>query len=163
LTPERYAVFLKNLFGFWYEEFIKGDKISIRYFDNLIEIFMGYRPEACGMLGECQCQFVIEANGGVYPCDFYVTDDWVLVSIKDSELDTLAQSDKSTAFIDISRNMNNECIGCKWKNICHGGCRRDRGTFGNEGQGLNYYCPAYKEFFDLAAVKLKKLAALMNR
>jgi uncharacterized protein len=50
------TLFLKNLFDIWYEDIMKGEMISIRYFDNLVGIFMGNRPEACGMTGECQCQ-----------------------------------------------------------------------------------------------------------
>lgn len=48
---------------------------------------MGYRPEACGMSGVCSCQFVIEANGGVYPCDFYVIDKWYLGNSKGSSFE----------------------------------------------------------------------------
>lgn len=62
---------------------MKGHIISIRYFDNIIQLLMEYPPEACGMLGHCTCQFIIEANGGVYPCDFYVLDKWYLGNIKE--------------------------------------------------------------------------------
>lgn len=74
LTPERYGKFLKILFDLWYQNIVKGHIISVRYFDNLLQLLMGYPPEVCGMSGHCACQFIIEANGSVYPCDFYVID-----------------------------------------------------------------------------------------
>ena len=52
----------------------KGNYISITLFDNIIPMFKGIRPQQCGMLGYCTPQFVIESNGDVYPCDFYVLD-----------------------------------------------------------------------------------------
>ena len=37
-------------------------------------ILNGEHPEACGMGGGCGLQYVVEADGGVYPCDFYMLD-----------------------------------------------------------------------------------------
>jgi len=75
LTPKKYSYFLKILFNLWYEDIMNSYLISTRYFNNLLQLLIGYPPpEACGMLSYCNCQFIIEANGGVYPCDFYVLD-----------------------------------------------------------------------------------------
>ena len=41
LTSQRYTIFLKALFDQWYEDIIKGERISIRYFDNLVGMIMG--------------------------------------------------------------------------------------------------------------------------
>ena len=137
LSPERYASFLKQLFDHWYEDVMKGNMISIRYFDNLVWMFMGNRAEACGMMGECQCQFVIEADGGVYPCDFYVYDEWLLGNIKDTGFDELKNSDKSIHFINASKHVDSVCKECKWSYLCRGGCRRDRETCVDNRLGVN--------------------------
>jgi len=81
LTPERFEYFLKTIFDLWYDDVKAGNLISIRYFDNILSMMLGHPPESCGMSGICSCQFVIEANGGVYPCDFYVSDEWLLGNI----------------------------------------------------------------------------------
>ena len=52
-----------------------GRFVYNRYFENIVGIIKGFRPEACGMIGHCTLQNVIEADGSVYPCDFYVLDD----------------------------------------------------------------------------------------
>ena len=54
---------------------------SILYFDNLVGIIM-VQTGSIDMNGYCTCQFVIEANGGTYPCDFYVIDGWYLGNIR---------------------------------------------------------------------------------
>lgn len=163
LSPERYALFLKYLFDLWYEDVMKGEMISIRYFENLVGMFMGYRPEACGMMGECQCQFVIEADGGVYPCDFYVFDEWLLGNIKNTGFEELGSSDNSIRFISVSKHSDTACKECKWSYLCRGGCRRDRETHVENSLGLNYYCSAYKEFFEYASDRLRNVATISKR
>ncbi len=160
LKPDRFTYFLKSLFDLWYEDTMKGNMISIRYFDNLIGMFMGYRPEACGMSGQCQCQFVVEADGGVYPCDFYVTDEWLLGNIKDKGFDELRNSDAGKSFIEMSLPVDPKCKECRWFNLCRGGCRRDREPFVDKKAGLNYYCESYREFFDYAGERLRQVAAM---
>ena len=163
LSPDRYSYFLKNMFDLWYDDVIRGNMISIRYFDNLVGMLMGYPPEACGMTGQCQCQFVIEANGGVYPCDFYVLDEWYMGNIKEMDFSELVSSTAATAFIDSSRPVDAKCRGCKWFNLCRGGCRRSREPFSDNMPALNYYCSSYREFFQYAGDRLLSLARQLSR
>ena len=76
LHPAEYAVFLKKFFDRWSDDILSGRTVSVRYFDNLVMLVMGKEPEMCSMRGVCSCQFVFEADGSCYPCDFYVTDEW---------------------------------------------------------------------------------------
>ncbi len=163
LTPERYTEFLKNLFDLWYNDLMAGKMISIRNFDNYIDIFMGYRPEACGMTGECQCQFVIEGDGGVYPCDFYVIDKWYLGNIKELGLSELRNCDITKHFIELSQYVDPKCNDCRWSNLCRGGCRRTREPFEGSNLVLNYFCPSYLEFFDYTTERMQQLARIFAR
>ena len=158
LTPERLALFLKNLFDCWYDDIMKDNMISIRYFDNLVGLMMGIRPEACGMLGECSCQFVVEADGGVYPCDFYVLDEWHLGNIFEDDFETLRFNETAVRFVETSRFIDHKCEECKWANLCRGGCRRTREPYENNKPVLNYYCLSYTEFFEYAAPRLYQIA-----
>ena len=159
LKPERFGYFLKNLFDLWYEDLAKGSMTSIRYFDNLAGMFAGCGPEACGMSGHCHCQFVIEADGGVYPCDFYVMDKWLLGNIKDKGFHELLHSGACEIFINASNSVNPKCKACRWFGFCRGGCRRDREYGADGAMGLNYYCGAYEAFFEHAGERLRKIAA----
>jgi uncharacterized protein len=163
LTPERFGSFLKSLFDLWYEDIVKGEMVSIRYFDNLVGMIMGYPPEACGMKGECMCQFVTEADGGVYPCDFYVIDEWYLGNIKESGFEELAGSNAAVRFIESSRHVDTECKECKWANICRGGCRRYREPFEDGKPVLSYFCSSYMEFFEYSADRLMQLARMFSQ
>lgn len=66
--------FLCRLFDLWYADLSHGDYVYIRYFENLAAMLLGRPPESCGMSGQCACGFTVEADGSVYPCDFYVLD-----------------------------------------------------------------------------------------
>ena len=147
LTPEKYSYFLKTLFDLWCVDIMNSHVISIRYFDNLLQLLMGYPPEACGMAGHCACQFIIEANGGVYPCDFYVLDKWYLGNIRDQSFSQLLKSSAAQKFVQSSIYVDPVCRGCPWFNLCRGGCRRWREPFINGKPRLNCLCPAYQEFF----------------
>lgn len=162
LTPKRFSEFLKTLFDCWYADIVKGNMISIRYFDNLVGIFMGYHPETCGMNGICSCQFVVEADGGVYPCDFYVVDEWRMGNLKEQSFEELRNAENANRFIDVSRHIAPECKTCRWFDICKGGCRRDREPFVDDKPGSNYFCTAYQEFLAYSIERLQHIARMLS-
>lgn len=162
LKPEIYEVFLKNMFDLWYDDLMKNDYVSIRYFDNLIKIIMGQKPEACGMNGCCSCQFVVEADGGVYPCDFYVIDKWFMGNLKNEDFTDLINSEAASKFIKVSQHIDNKCLNCEWLKICRGGCRRDREPFVNDNPSLNYFCSSYEGFFKYSLGRLINVAQIIK-
>lgn len=163
LDNKRYGDFLKKLFDLWYEDFIKGERIDIRYFSNLVQIAAGYRPEACGMEGKCHCYFVVEADGGVYPCDFYVTDNWKLGNLNDSDFKSLIETPRSTDFVESSLGIHDKCRKCKFFTLCRGGCRRWREDFVDGKVSLNKLCGAYEDFFEHTHKRIYNLSLLLRR
>jgi len=162
LSPDRYAYFLKTLFDLWYDDIKKGNFISIRYFDNLIGMVMGYPPESCGMAGICTCYFVIEADGSAFPCDFYVIDEWKLGNIKNTSFSEMTNTENAIRFVDVSKYVSPECRTCTYFRLCRGGCRRNREPFKDGLPDLNYYCSSYREFFEYAGKRLEELAWLFS-
>lgn len=160
LTPKLFTNFLKTMFDFWYRDIKNGKLISIRYFDNLLGMFAGHPPEACGMSGVCQCQFVVEADGSVYPCDFYVLDRWKIGNIATSGFDEMRNSDTAKTFIKDSFELHTDCKQCNWLNICRGGCRRDRDTF-DGSLTKSYFCQSYKDFFEYSVSRFQELRMLI--
>jgi uncharacterized protein len=150
LNPKRYTFFLTHFFDKWYADFMTGREVSIRYFDNLVRMAMGLPPEMCSLLGSCQCQFVFEADGSVYPCDFYVTDEWKLGNIYENGILGLYESDNCKRFIKSSLSTASICQTCQWKSLCRGGCRRDRENTHTKELERNYYCESFTEFLQYA-------------
>jgi len=157
LTPKAYGEFLIKLFKLWYVDLNSKNMVDIRYFDNIVMMLCGYPPESCGMSGFCTCYYMIEADGSVYPCDFYVTDEWRLGNIKTDEFGDMLNCDKAKLFVDISKQVAQECRSCEHFRICRGGCRRNREPIGVENNNLNQLCEGFKMFFDYAMGDLEKL------
>ena len=158
LTGESYAQFLSETFREYRNDFISGSYVSVRDFDNYVRIAAGGRAECCGMDGRCYANLVVEADGSVYPCDFYVLDEWKMGNITDTSIRTLLSSDAATRFVKESFNLPTECKACPYFSICKGGCRRHRET----PRGLlsqNRYCEAYKSFFESSISEIYDMAS----
>ena len=89
LNPEQYGMFLTELFNLWYEDWKKGEQPYIRQFENYIGILLGYQPESCEQRGSCGIQNVVEADGSVYPCDFYALDEYKLGNFNCNRLEEI--------------------------------------------------------------------------
>ena len=157
LRPEDYGSFLCTLFDAWYRDWKTGQYTSIRLFDDYIYLAMGLPAGTCATCGSCGGYFAVEADGSVYPCDFYVLDDWKLGMLQESSLAQLRQSDAMQRFLQQGRTVPEACTGCEWLPLCHGGCQRNRTGLGAEVQ--NYFCPAFRRFFAYAAPRLQEIAA----
>lgn len=158
LTTEHYGDFLCTLFDLWYRDYQQGNYVYIRFFENLVGMLLGYPPEACGMLGFCTVQYVVEADGGVFPCDFYVLDEYKLGNLN---TDSFAQLDAvrvQNEFIANSKDVYEDCAACPYFNLCRGGCKRNRIPLPNGSYGANVFCAAYRRFFAHAGARLQELA-----
>jgi len=162
LSPEGYGNFLKKLFDLWYEDLTKGQGISIRYFDNLVQMLMGMPSEACGMMGRCYCQNVIEADGSVYPCDFYVIDQWKLGNINVEGFDEIHNNAVVNRFIKDSLHVDDKCRNCKWVRICRGGCKRNRSVLSDGKLGINEFCEGYSVFFEYVVSRLVEVCGVLK-
>ncbi len=158
LSEERYASFLKQVFALYYADFMRGNYVSIRNFDNYIGILSGRPPESCAMNGYCTCYCVIEGDGSVYPCDFYVLDEWRLGSVLENGFDEMIHSEKAQKFVNGSLSVRDECGKCRYYSLCRGGCRREREPFSEGLPALNRHCAAYKAFFDASLEPMLEMA-----
>lgn len=155
LTPQDYGRFLCTLFDCWFYDWQHGQYTSIRQFDDYVHLAMGIASASCACAGRCGGYLVIEADGSAYPCDFYAMDDWRLGNIHDASLDTLMAGERYCAFVRESLKRPAVCTDCPHAALCRSGCRRD--WLARERE--NYFCAAYRQFFDYAGPRLTWLAA----
>lgn len=149
LTAKDYGVFLDELFNLWYEDLKNNDYVSVRYFENLILILLGKNPEACDMMGRCSVNVVVEADGSIYPCDFYVLDDYRIGNINSDKIVDIVFSEKALKFVRDSIKFPEKCSKCKYLKICRTGCKRHK-----DKSNYNKFCESYIYFLDR---NLKKL------
>ncbi|MCL2531352.1 MAG: SPASM domain-containing protein [Oscillospiraceae bacterium] len=159
LASKDYETYLKAAFDCWHEDILRGQYRPHRYFDNLLGLLHDRSPEACGMAGQCSLQMVVETDGSVYPCDFYVHEDYCLGNLREDGMQAIDQRRRELHFIEQSAQQHPDCLACPWHPLCRGGCRRDRDIFTAQ-LGKNVYCQAMQGFFAYAWPRLAALKHL---
>jgi uncharacterized protein len=157
LTQDRFASFYSRFYQLWLEDYQKGYYLSVGLFDNIIPMFAGIPPIMCGMLGHCSPQYVIEADGSVYPCDFYVLDDYRCGNIATHRFDEILHSEPMQRFLKEPKRMSPLCADCPFKAMCHGNCKRMNVTYFDDQR-----C-GYREFLTAAAPSMRQIAAQLQK
>ncbi len=159
LTPERYGRFLNVIFDLWVRDIRSNDPVSIRQFENYVMMLRGMPPESCGFSGVCSFQYVVEADGSVYPCDFYVLDELKLGNVNENTFEDLDRRREETGFVERSREKPEECSCCEYFPICRNGCKRYCEPLDENGvPGKNRFCESYRMFFEHSLGTLFRLS-----
>jgi uncharacterized protein len=161
LHPRQYGVFLTELFELWKLDFYKGCQPHIRQFENYLEILLGQVPEGCEYKGVCSIQNVIEADGSVYPCDFYVLDSYKLGNLREDDFETIYRRRMESGFLQRSEHISETCKKCEWYFLCRAGCRRYRENHRNN-EDLPYFCEGYRYFFEHTYEEMRKIAVILR-
>lgn len=157
LTPELFASFYKVFYDAWLHELRAGVYRSIGLFDNIIPLYADIPPSQCGLLGYCSLQFVVESDGGVYPCDFYVLDQYKGGNIKDMNILDIANSAPMQGFLKEEKKRSVLCNTCPFVAICHGNCKRMNSLYFHDT-----YC-GYQDFLQHAYPTMIQLAKQLQR
>lgn len=156
---EGYGRFLNKLFDLWLADFQDGrPTTSIRFFDSVFYRYVNRDPPECDLQAECGNYVVVEHNGDVYACDFFVEKAWKLGNVMEGKLVHMLNSARQNEFGRIKADLPEACPACEWLRFCRGGCTKDR-LRDPRDRGLNHFCQAYKTFFAHADGRMRKLAA----
>ncbi len=158
LTPELYGDFLIRLFDLWYTDYEEGKQPYIRMFENYIGILRGYCPEACEQRGTCGIYNVVEADGSVYPCDFYVLDEYRLGNFNTDKMADINQKREKLGFVQKSEKLHPKCLICEYFRLCRGGCQRHRDIVAGKEYYENYFCKSFRMFFESCGKRMQEIA-----
>lgn len=107
------------------------------------------------MRGICGKQYVVEADGSVYPCDFYVIDSCRLGNFCKDSVEQIDQVRERIGFIKESQQKEIACSNWKYEALCRGGCRRTRQAERGHHQ---YFCRSYQMFFEACLPRMLEIA-----
>jgi len=155
IKPEEYAGFQKGLFDAW----VENDDASyyIRHIDNWLHQFFGLTPEMCEYRPDCSNLLTVEWNGDVYPCDFFVQKRYLTGNVLTDTLGNLIQKRPWKNFVSAAEKPPAVCKGCRWFEVCSGGCYRQREKLGLGQNDKPYLCEANKQIFEHVFGTLKEL------
>jgi len=143
IGPQQWGDFLCELYDAWQAD----GSCSIRFFDCLLErMTLGTSP-ICHMGTNCCQYFVVEYNGDVYPCDFFVDADKKLGNVADATWEQLQQSPAYVEFGARKTEWNIRCDECEYAKLCAGDCLKHRTYSGNSPRNLSWLCEGWKQFY----------------
>ncbi|MFX1280940.1 MAG: anaerobic sulfatase maturase [Promethearchaeota archaeon] len=145
VTGEEWGAFLCELFDNW----IKNDtkKISIRLFDSILNYLVYGNYSVCYMGNNCCQYFVVEYDGSVYPCDFFVREDLLLGNVKTNTWNEFINSKIFKEFGSAKAKWNKACCKCPFINLCHGDCQKFRFNGSQVLDAISALCKGWKKFY----------------
>ncbi len=157
-SGEALGKFLTTVFDLWLSDFKDGEPtMFIRFFDSLFFRYVDREPPECDLLAECGSYVVVEHNGDVYACDFFVEEPWKLGHVMEGKLVHMLNSARQNEFGRMKADLPEECRACEWLRVCRGGCTKDR-LRDPRDRRLNHFCAGLKTFFAHADPHLRRLA-----
>lgn len=160
ITPGDYGEFLVRIFDRWLEDF---PNVSIRDFDDLLARQVGRPVGTCTVLDHCGDYVVVEHNGDVFACDFFVTPKWKLGNITQSPLHEIVESDRFKLFASQKSALGPVCKSCRYLDKCYGGCQKHRIVIGGDLSEPSYLCNAYKRLLGYAEPRLPGLIERLKK
>jgi uncharacterized protein len=106
----------------------------------------------------CDTYLVVEHNGDVYPCDFFVEAPLKLGSIQTHSWSELRQSARYRTFSKQKSVFPADCGRCPYFALCHGDCPRRR-LNRKRAEDRPWLCEGWMRFFRHSSAGFKRLAA----
>ncbi len=161
VDPIKWGEFLCAIFDEWYEHDVR--RISIRLFDSILTRLVDNYTNVCAMGSDCRQYFVVEHNGDVYPCDFFVEPELRLGNIMQDNWEKLAGAESYREFGKRKQQWNEECTTCQYLMLCAGCCPKNRPSRGKDPTRLSVLCPGWKIFYQHALPRLQLLAEFIRK
>jgi len=158
VTPEQYGRFLCRVFDEWTREGVP--RVYVRELDDLLIAYVAGDAPSCPFSSECGRYLVVEYNGDVYPCDFYVDSQWLLGNLTEQRLEEIIRNRKFAEFKAKKLFLAQKCHHCSWWKYCRGACPRH---WYDLGLDHNYFCISYRMLFEHAHRKLLDLKSFVQR
>lgn len=146
ITGDGFARFYSTLFDRWFE---KGyPEVSIRLFEDILFYLVDGTAVSCTFKETCDSYLVIEYNGDVYPCEFFVDREWKLGNLHERSLPEVLNDPLRKKFMYLKMECSERCTDCKYFSLCHGGCTKHHLNCNIYHKMTNHLCTGYYRFLD---------------
>jgi uncharacterized protein len=160
ITGDAWGQFLVDLFNQWHP--VDCECVSIRNFETIQNMHQYGEATICSMGNSCKSYLVVEHDGSVYPCDYFVEQRLRLGSILDSDWSYFFETGIHKRFAAGKAEFSSRCLACAYLEYCAGDCQKYRvmeTTGRNPGttQEVSAYsilCDGTRRFFNECLDKL---------
>ncbi|MBM3212831.1 anaerobic sulfatase maturase [Candidatus Poribacteria bacterium] len=163
VPAESLGDFLCTIFDEWMENDI--GKVKIQIFEEATRPALQQEHGICIFRKTCGDIPVVEHNGDFFPCDHFVDAEHRIGNIQDTNLLELLESQAQRDFGQAKWDkLPKYCHACEIRDMCNGGCPKDRFIQTPDGEtGLNYLCAGYKRFFTHSKPFVDALATIWRQ
>lgn len=155
LAPGQWGQFLCQIFDEWFTHDV--GKVSVRLFDSIVSRLVTGTPTVCPMAGNCCNYLVVEHNGDVFPCDFFVKDDLRLGNVKSDDLARLHSLPAYRGWGAHKDPHQVGCSACRYLPLCMGDCPKNR------RDGVSFLCRDWQMFYEYTIGRFELIARQINR
>lgn len=156
ISGKQWGSFMCEVFDEWLMH--DTGRISVRLFDSVLGHLIGGEKLECTMKKRCNSYFVVEYNGDVYPCDFFVEPKYLLGNIAKNRWHEMETDPSYLRFAAMKTKWNSRCDTCPHLEICAGDCIRYRMGEESNPRNLSRLCDGWTMFYDYALGKLRDIA-----
>jgi len=157
----QYGQFLIDIF----EEWVRHDvgQIYVQLFDVTLDAYFG-RYTLCIHAPTCGIGPALEHNGDLYSCDHFVEPGFRLGNIHQTHMLELITSPQQRKFgLDKRDTLTSQCRNCEVRQLCNGGCPKDRFVMSRDNEpGQNYLCEGLELFYKHTRPAMQTMAALLR-
>lgn len=160
ITGQEWGNFMCEIFDEW----IQSDpyQISVRLFDSILSLMVYGSISVCHMGGNCRQYFVVEHNGDIYPCDFFVEKEKCLGNITKNTWEEMQDHPNYHLFGHLKHQWNPACYKCSHLLYCSGDCLKHRIYNGQSPETLSWLCKGWKQFYDHTIPGFYELAKMIQ-
>lgn len=160
--PYEYGTFLIKIAKLWLKD--RRFKHRISPIDGYLSL-LAKGPKgglSCTGLRDCyKKHFHIKCNGDVTNCDNFVGSKYVFGNIYKDSLNKIFKSPKRMALSARPDMIKKVCRGCKWLDLCNGGCPANTVSAQEDYFSRDCYCETFKMFNE--AMSDEKILDVYNK
>ncbi len=160
ITGAEWGDFLCALFDRWYAHDTR--RVSIRHFDALLHQILNHPQSICSLGRNCCQYFLVEFNGDIYPCDFFVESKLKIGNIMKMSWDAALSSPQYKAFGAQKSRWNRDCRACDCLPLCSGDCLKYRLYGKGKADQISWLCTGWQQFIRHSRERLKLLAKTVS-
>ena len=157
ISGEEWGRFLCELHDEW--RVADTRTVSIRHFDSLLNLLVSGERNVCTLGRNC-CQYLlVEHNGDLYPCDFFVDPRFRLGNLENLSWEEALASPVYHEFGALKTQWHADCASCSCLEFCSGDCLKHRLTGPRpDPRTLSWLCPGWRRFLEHAMPGFRDLA-----
>jgi len=144
-----------------FEEWLSCDigRVWVQIIEECLARMRDKSGSLCLYQEKCGDSIAMEHNGDVFACDHFVVPEWKLGNLNDRSMKSMVESPRMKEFARAKKTtLPAYCLACDVKEMCNGGCPKDRIISTPDGApGLNYLCAGLGNFFRHAGSRMSDI------